>query len=60
MVRLAFAAINAAAEPGHGQQAGKTREAQEAHVAETYLQALQLVHEQRPAEAQARLAACLP
>ena len=54
MVRLAFAAINAVGEQGHGQQAGKTREAQEAHVAESYLHALQLVQEQQPAEAQAR------
>ena len=54
MVRMAFAAINAAADGDREQQAGETREAQEARVADTYVNALQLLQEQRPADAQAR------
>lgn len=52
MVRLAFAAINAAADADKEQQAGQTREAQEARVAETYTHALQLLQDDRSEEAQ--------
>lgn len=56
MVRLAFAAINAATNADKEQQVGETREAQEARVADTYIQALQLLQDERTEEAQVCLA----
>ena len=53
MVRVAFAAINAAADGIVQMEAGETREAQEARVADSYLHALQLLQDQQPVEAQA-------
>lgn len=58
MVRLAYAAINASANDAEEQQAGETLEAQEARVADTYMRALQLVQEDRKAEAQVEMLLC--